>query len=178
MFSRKNVEEARAPDAKRSEKMPRATYVLLLLDANRQVPIEGRTRLEKLLFLVQKKLVEEMGIGFITDPYSFRPLYFGPFTEDVYDDLDTLRTFGLVEIKGDDEATQKFMITAKGHEAVLRLKESGRVPSLLIDEIESLKRSYGRMNLKDLIERVYKQYPQYTMKSEIKGESTERAYIY
>ena len=40
-------------------RLPRATYLLVLLDSNKQKPITGRTALEKLTFLVQKKIIEE-----------------------------------------------------------------------------------------------------------------------
>ena len=59
----------------------RPFYMLTLLASNDGAPIHGRTRLEKLVFLIQKELVESQKLGISEDSYHFRPLHYGPFTE-------------------------------------------------------------------------------------------------
>jgi len=148
--------------------LPRATYVLLLLDADNGAPIRGRTRLEKLTFLVQMRIVDGLKVGVTQESYRFRPFHYGPYTEEVFDDLMALQMLGLVSIVGDDEAQQTFAITPRGHEAVQRLVQEARVTSVLVDEIRKIKATFGRMNLDQLVQRVYTDYPQYTEKSHIK----------
>ena len=149
--------------------LPRATYLLLLLDADSGRPIDGRTKLEKLTFLVQKKVVEELKIGVAQDSYHFRPFHFGAFTEEVFDDLSALRTLGLVEISGDEASTQVFSVTPQGQAAVRRLISEGRISTFLVEEIKKIKSAYGRMNLDDLVARVYREYPAFTEKSQIRS---------
>jgi len=149
-------------------RLPRATYLLVLLDSNKQKPIIGRTALEKLTFLVEKKIIEELKIGLSTDTYHFRPWRFGPFTEEVFDDLNALQTVGLIAIEGEDEETQRFSVTENGHKSVQRLVKTGRLASLLYEEIDRIKTNYGKVSLMDLVERVYKEYPKFTERSEIK----------
>jgi uncharacterized protein YwgA len=149
--------------------LPRATYLLLLLEADNARPIQGRTKLEKLAFLVQQKVIDDLKVGVSPDSYHFRPLNFGPFTEEVFDDLTALRTLGLVDFSGDELSTQVFRITAEGQRAVQRLIEEGRVSSLLVEGIRKIKSTYGRMDLDELVGRVYREYPRFAEASQIRG---------
>jgi len=51
-------------------------------------PIEGRTRLQKLVFLMQKRLEEAGEDPLQSDDYEFIPYDYGPFSKELYDDLD------------------------------------------------------------------------------------------
>ncbi len=148
--------------------LPRATYLLLLLDADNGAPIQGRTKLVKLAFLVQKKVIEGLKVGITEERYTFRPWHYGPFTEEVFDDVAALQVLGLVSIAGENPDTQTFALTDSGKEAVKRLAEEARISAILRDEIRRIKTTYGRLPLSRLIERVYHDYPEYTDKSEIK----------
>lgn len=154
--------------APRPGPLPRATFLLLLLAGDNAASIQGRTRLEKLAFLVQKRVIEGLKVGVTVDTYRFRSLRYGPYTEEVLDDILTLQLLNLARIEGDDEATQVFRITQEGQTAVDRLLTEGRVSRVLVEEVDRIKRFFGRLRLEQLIERVYKDYPEYTDKSEIK----------
>lgn len=151
-----------------SPRTVRPLYLLALLGAERCAPIEGRTRLVKLVFLLQKKILEELRLGFARDAYRFRPFNYGPFTEEVYDDFETLRIRGLASVEGDDEAVQRFQLTDKGRAILSNLTANQTIPPALFAEIQELKRTYGSLPLDQLIKRVYSQYPSYTGKSLIK----------
>ena len=56
---------------------PRISLILALLEADGRKPIYGRTRLVKMLFLLQEAIKKE-SIEF-EDMYDFRPLHYGPF---------------------------------------------------------------------------------------------------
>lgn len=152
------------------EALPRAVYVLLLLAADKGAPVAGRTRLEKLVFLIQEKILQELRLVVSEDVYHFRPLHFGPFSEEVLDDLRTLKMLGLAGVDGEDKAEQVFRITDKGHVAAQRILETGRVPRVLMDKIERIKVDFGRLSLDELIREVYREFPQYIEQSHIKDK--------
>jgi uncharacterized protein YwgA len=114
------------------------------------------------------RVVEGLKVGVTQESYRFRPFHYGPFTEEVFDDLMALQMLGLVSVIGDQEAEQKFVITPTGHDAVQRLLQEARISPVLLDEIRKIKVTFGRMNLDQLIRRVYADYPQYTEKSQIR----------
>jgi len=66
------------------EKSPGFTeseLLLLLLDVDRQHGINGRTRLAKLLFLVQKEVLETGKLGPEKEGFQFRADRYGPFSD-------------------------------------------------------------------------------------------------
>jgi len=143
--------------------------LLLLLDADNGAPVQGHTRLVKLAFLVQKKVIEGLKVGVTEESYKFRPWHYGPYTEEVYDDLTALQLLDLVNVMGEDPDRQTFTITTKGREAVRRLADEARISAILMEEIRRIKVTYGRIPLQQLMDRVYHEYPEYTEKSEIKN---------
>src|SRR5438132_13163686 len=78
--------------------LDREDIVLLLLDANKRVlkkdTISGTTRLEKLLFLLEKETDFEGVARF----FPFEAHNFGPFSKDVYEAVEFLEGCGLIEV--------------------------------------------------------------------------------
>jgi uncharacterized protein YwgA len=181
----------------------RASLVLALLYAGdaaeagqqRSAPVEGITRLEKLLFLlnVEKKLLATVPEG---EQFHFVPFRMGPWTQEVYDEVDFLESLGLLtksdrsdRSPADDVHDEELFdsavigkwqrasaISAAGSET-FQLTEAGRVRaaqlwrSLSEDErkaIAEVKRKFNRMNLRQFLRYVYKQHPQFATESEIR----------
>lgn len=73
--------------------------ILLLLEANESLlgkrAVGGVTRLEKLLFLLQK----ETGFEKMDSFYQFTAYNFGPFSKEVYEALDFLEGCELIQVK-------------------------------------------------------------------------------
>jgi hypothetical protein len=69
--------------------------VLLLLLFDKNKPIVGTTRIQKLTFLVEK----ETDIKILED-FDFRAYLFGPASDKVYDDLNFLENLGYLEKSG------------------------------------------------------------------------------
>lgn len=175
--------------------------VLALLYANDSVgavpgsPVVGITRLEKLIFLAK---IEEALLKDAADEQDFHfvPFRMGPWTQEVYDEIDFLESLGLLdkeergkvsvedEAHNDElfsdllldkyqsstisrnEATDAFQLTAEG-----RKKASEIWSRLSNDEKQKLiglKRKFNNMNLRQFLRYVYKKYPEYTEASEIK----------
>jgi uncharacterized protein len=77
--------------------MDKREIILLLLKLN-QKPIVGTTRLQKLLFLIEK----EFNIKVENGGFKFEPYKYGPASKELYDDLDFLTLIGYIE-KSDDK---------------------------------------------------------------------------
>jgi uncharacterized protein len=157
-----------ASEAAKPRILSRPFYMLTLLASADAAPIQGRTRLEKLTFLIQKELVEDQKLGISEDAYHFRPLHYGPFTEEVLDDVTTLQVLGLVDVTGSEDAAQVFRLTEKGKTAFERLLARGGLPKRLLEGVRKIKTTYGRMPMDELLSRVYNSYPGYTTKSVIR----------
>lgn len=145
--------------------MRKTDLLLLLLYVYDRRPVAGLTRLVKLLFLAQME-------GGLPDdplrvpgcaPFDFVAHRFGPFTFDIYDEVEFLKSVGMMV--GDDDDGQ-FCITDKGCRfAEQRLLQ--RIPSDQIDGIEEVKKRHCDEDLDDLFCYVYTKYPMYTVRSEI-----------
>lgn len=182
--------------------------ILLLLGARgpggrENEAIEGRTRLQKLLFLTAQHL--QPGIAARFEAYDY-----GPFEESVPSDIEFLAGEGLVEMPGrtepadpttsnaqygkdllawvrarhtpeDDKSrpVESYRLTQEGMRWVQRFVASGGAgdPQALVtlqQEVEALKRQYGRVPLSELVEHVYVTYPEFAEHSLIRHQVAER----
>lgn len=176
--------------------MPTATpmevddAVVLLLGGPAATPatrgrIEGVTRLEKLVFLLER----ESPVGnYLTEELGFSSHNFGPFSAKVYQAVDTLAAAKLVvdsakvsptsedaweadQIIGADEdpyATRDFELTERGrryYEALL-----SELPDGTSSELADFKRRFATLPLRQLIRYVYRKYPEFTNKSLIRDD--------
>ena len=157
--------------------------------------IDGITRLEKLVFL----LVHEA--GFLIEKsqeekYNFIPFKMGPWTNEIYDEIDFLESIGLVnserslEIADVDKAHseelfdsalmdkyQKKQYSQNETFNIFKLTEEGKRKALILwnklpqnekAKIIDIKKKFNNMSLKQLLRYVYKKYPEFTEQSEIK----------
>lgn len=143
-------------------------WIFLLLHTLHE--IKGSTRLEKLLFLLK----EEFKV--VTEPfYTFQPYMFGPFSAQVLEDAKTLWETGLVEIKDEIFEAKEFSdfayirrtyrLTDEGRKEAERLfKELTNKPS--VKQALFNMKAYNSMNLANLLDYVYKMYPQYSPPSD------------
>ncbi|QCS43400.1 PadR family transcriptional regulator [Natrinema versiforme] len=130
---------------------------LVLLEADGGEPIEGITRYMKLVFLAQKEHLDR-------EIYEYNPGQYGPFSKDLYDDIDKLEEEGFIErvdqttAKGNDK--QVYRLTEKGERT---LRQARALPEEafpeILDNLKDLKEEYNSMDLWDLLEYVYAEYP-------------------
>jgi len=157
-------------------------------------PIVGRTRLMKLLFLVERELNVRRRFS-IRDYYSFEPYHYGPFSKDVFDDLDFLRNVGLlasapggpasralqaeteklleeedVPLESDTnlptDLEERFELTPKG-KRFYEDQLASSLPSDIRDQLISLKQGLGSVSLSSLLRYVYQKYPESAEKSKL-----------
>ena len=147
-------------------------------------PIEGTTRLQKLLFLLWKegKFFEN-----IPNLYGFQAYDFGPCMDDIYDDLDFAVDIGLIQINevpsgnefedGDGEAFLRhfgFTFVMKGSRRDYELTPRGMKAAKEIfdslgksdrEHLIKIKEKYNSMLFFDLLRYVYQKYPKFAEKS-------------
>jgi uncharacterized protein len=163
--------------------------IVLLLGApgagDRPGYLEGVTRLEKLVFLIERETpVRE----WLTDRADFRSFRFGPFSAKIYQAVDTLAAAGLLTDSAkeaetaedtweaghrildnlDPYTTRTFELTHRGRRYYDALREE--LPDDAEATIASFKRQFARLPLRQLVRYVYERYPEFTDRSEIRDE--------
>lgn len=183
------------------QQIPKSDLILLLLyskgfSGKTNEPIQGITRLMKLLFLLDKEENFE-------SPFSFQPYKMGPFSSEVYPELEFLQSFPKpdsplinarisstvdssvnpeqmklvddIAILNDEdyliaasEVNKEFSLTTIGEKIASELWN-------VLDEsdrnaIEKIKKQYGNLTLRNLLRHVYSEYPDMTVNSEIKDQ--------
>ena len=148
--------------------------------------IEGITRLEKLLFLLEK---ETDATNWLKEDAQFRSDNFGPFSAKAYQEIENLTAYGLVKdsatlsdsaedtwesehIIGEPTperfATRNLELTDKGRRYYAALL--AELPPQAESVVSDLKRRFGAIPLRRLIRYVYQQHPEFTDKSVIREE--------
>jgi uncharacterized phage-associated protein len=158
-------------------------------------PIQGTTRLQKLLFLMEREAKLKPTRG---DDFDFTAWKFGPVSKELYDDLEKLENLNLLEsesvaepskteldeyglsfddLMGEEESQSRDSFEEKRY----RLSEKGlewvrdhELHTEAFDKIRRIKEKYGALSLQDLLHYVYTKYPDMTTASEIKGKVLRR----
>ena len=122
--------------------------------------VESRTKLMKIVYLVQKeksRIVERI-IG-VSEPYTFEWYLFGPFSKEVLDDLELLENENLINIIPEEKELYiqyNFKLTDKGRkelEAFLK-----KLNPEDIKELENYVKKFKNMSLKQIKQYVYRKY--------------------
>ncbi len=158
-------------------------------------PIQGTTRLQKLLFLMEHEAKLKPTRG---NDFDFTAWKFGPVSKELYDDLEKLENLGLLEsepvsepskteldeyglsfddLMGEEESQSRDSFEEKRY----RLSEKGlnwvrdrELHTEAFDKIGKIKEKYGALSLQDLLHYVYTKFPDFTKASEIKGKVLRR----
>lgn len=149
--------------------MNRLLIPLTILYESEEGEIDGITRLQKLVFLVQEE-------GDIDREYDFRPKHYGPHSNPLYDDIDRLVDEGFVEQKqvemggrvGNDK--QIYRITEDGRQIVEHAANGGDkldIPEGLRDTIREIVGEYEHVSLYDMLKQVYSEYPETAQNSKL-----------
>ena len=149
--------------------------------------LEGVTRLEKLVFLLERETPVR---DWLTEKADFRSHRFGPFSSKIYRAVDTLAAARMVRdsaksapttedrwealnVLMDDEdvdpyTTRTFELTERGQRYYSVLLEE--LPPGAEQALVNFKSRFARLPLRQLVRYVYERYPQFTDKSEIRDE--------
>jgi hypothetical protein len=148
--------------------------------------IEGITRLEKLLFLLEN---ETPARTWLRETADFRSDNYGPFSAKAYQEIETLVAAGLVrdsaalsptaeetweaehiigQVPPDPYATRNFELTDRGWRYYDALRKE--LPENAEAVVGKLKRRFGGVPLRQLVRYVYQRHPEYTDRSIIRDE--------
>jgi uncharacterized protein YwgA len=147
------------------DRLNRMDMLLLLLFADgtegkTNELIEGKTRLQKELFLSQKMLKDNK----ISKPYSFRPYHYGPYSKDIYSDIEWLKNEGIIKEESKSDAfggiLRVFSLAPRGIEEVQEM-----LKDKLVNEqyqlIRKVKREFNSMSVVGLVEFTHREYSEY-----------------
>ncbi len=165
--------------------------IVLLLGAPAKSPalrgrLEGITRLEKLVFLLE----QETPLGsYLTEQPDFLAYNFGPFSQKVYQAIETLSAAGLIQDSSSISATEEdsweageiigeqpdaryttrdFELTPRGHKYYNALLKE--LPPATERIVENLKNQLAGLPLRQLIRYVYTRHPKLTERSVIRDQ--------
>ena len=149
--------------------MHRKFLPLALMYVDDQEPVEGRTRLQKMVFLLQKELEKRDELTTTGVKYEFVPYDYGPFSKDLYDDLDRMIEQRFVEDTEERLASGKvkyvYEIDAGGEDLVESQSKELAEAADIVDLAREIKNQYNDVLLSELIEYVYSEYPDYAERS-------------
>lgn len=164
-------------------------------------PISGRTRLTKALFLFKEEVLPQFRRGTAITAenfYEFFPWNFGPFSRQIYDDLNFFQLHGFIEEEGTEEETlpesaaewEEWLRSSapdsaesaftEYEEQQFKLSEKGaaftksKLYQLLSDDQKRLLREFktrvGSASLRSILRYVYERYPKEIVNSEIRDQ--------
>jgi uncharacterized protein YwgA len=131
--------------------------------------IQGRTRMQKLVFLTQQRLTDEDGN---LEPYRYIAYDYGPFSKDLLDALEEYDENGFIDRRTERtwDGSKKYIyqLTAEGKQSFEKnLRESEDA-----DEIEQIRATtsevideFNKMSVSKLLDYVYDEYPSYAENS-------------
>lgn len=190
----------------KENKLTGADYLLLLLYLNDNTPICSSVRLTKMMFLFEKEIVPIINSGKKIDKIAdadlpeFFPYNFGPFSKDLYEQLNLFANIKFIKISNiyakeemsevDDweeptsidglDSSNEFTNNADGKCMKYSIDKIGieYVKSQIIDYVpqetqnllSAFKTKIIATNIKDILRYVYIKYPEQTVKSLIKDD--------
>lgn len=136
---------------------------LALLRASGGQDIRGRTRLQKMVFLIQQQFGDKEELP---GEYSYVPYDYGPFAKKLYDDLDFLEERRVItenRVTMDDKVVYYYSLGPNAEE-YLNNWSSDEVDRVL-EMAEHIKNQFNDVPLPNLLDYVYGEYPEYAENS-------------
>lgn len=136
----------------------------ILLLFSKQPRIIGKTRLQKLIFLMDRKILDK-------SYFDFEPYKFGPYSSKLLAAMDELMELGLIkeqinEYCEPDKYVTEYEISADGLERADQLIQKIN-PTKLV-QIEEMVHQHGYNEIDSILHHVYVTYPDFTENSIIK----------
>jgi uncharacterized protein YwgA len=147
-----------------SGKLPKPHQEIVVYLIHRLKKIVADTRVMKLMFLLQKE--------FDLSSYDFVPHFFGPYSRELSNDIAELVSKSILFediLKNDknDRETKVYSLTTIGEAAAKKI--SARMSNQERKKISLLIEKYSKLTLQQLLSYVYRQYPDFSKNSLIKG---------
>lgn len=146
----------------------RQTLPLILTYANDGQSVEGRTRLQKMIFLLLEHAT------FFRHRYDFVAHNYGPYSPELQNDIDDLigEGFLIVNFKTVEEGKIKYeyTITNKGASFIKKILADKELNkkfkfSKILELIEKIKSDVNTKDLSSLLSEIYQEYPDFARHS-------------
>lgn len=143
-------------------------WILIFLLANQRSKIHGKLMFVKELFIASNEI--EQVSDDLKKIFKFYPSHYGPYSNVFEDSLKSLEMSG--DIKTDEEAINNktrinYEITDKGVQCIEEIYEN--LPDIIKKRISRLKKGADQLGYTGILKHVYTHYPEYAVKSRIKG---------
>ncbi|GAB3676823.1 PadR family transcriptional regulator [Halopiger thermotolerans] len=139
---------------------PEQVSLLALLFSSEESKIKGKTRLQKLAFLLDKEEVGEE-----KDLYKFIKYDYGPFSKQLMEDVDFFKEEGFIEV--DTKRTfsgntrYDYKLTNEGEQLANLLFNNVDDAEELHNSAKEITEQYNEYPIRKLVEYVYDEYPEY-----------------
>jgi uncharacterized protein YwgA len=148
-----------------TDQLGRKSLPLLAIDVATRgdaLPLSGRTKLTKLVYLAQEEAHDAVARMISPDPfYDFEPYHYGPFSRGLLGDLEILEGEGLLSVKfqkldSQGRITQYlYSLTVAGRAALSKLEAETREAA----PVRGLLAKYASMDRSSLVDYIYSRYP-------------------
>lgn len=117
-------------------------------------------QLQKTLFLVGQKFKDTVS----EDYYSFKPYDYGPFSSEIYGDIEALQKENfIVAVPSKSGRWRKYSATQVGKEKFAQLLSE--ISEEIVDFIDEKINHFQSISFKEILQEIYKEYPKYSEKS-------------
>ena len=139
--------------------MTKREWVLLVINFANEKGLSP-LKLQKSVFLLSKNLSEDLDKDF----YNFIPYNYGPFSKEIYKDINMLVSDDLIKIlEFRDKKWPEYLITSKGEKTseklILNLNDKTK------KYLEKLVKWINDLSFLELINVIYSNYPEYKVHS-------------
>lgn len=121
--------------------------------------IKGKTRFQKLMFLVQKNVSKKV---FSKLNYGFKLHYYGPFSTEVSSIIENMvrRNYlqERIEATSSEYLRYTYRLTSEGQAIVEEVLQKGLIPLSLIKIVRKIVTNYGNLPLEPLVKMAYEQF--------------------
>ena len=121
--------------------------------------ITGKTRFQKLIFLIQKE-AEREGIEGLKIEYGIH--YYGPFSSELASTIENLSLRGFIQENAEMTPSGymrcDYRLTDKGRELLHNAIEKGAISPELRRIVQKIADDYGELPLPQLVQEAYRQY--------------------
>lgn len=136
---------------------------LALLCASEGQEIRGRTRLQKMVFLIQKEFSDS---DELPGEYNYIPYDYGPFAKKLYDDIDFLEERDVIDEDQETVDDKVVYYYSLGSNADTYLDNwSQEEIERVLELAEEIKDRFNDVPLPALLDYVYSEYPDYAENS-------------
>ena len=130
-----------------------------LLLASALGEIHGRTRVQKLVFLVQQYASSQHAQS---SKYDFQLYHYGPYSRELSTELDNLVSKGYLSMDPENtvggHTRYAYRLTADGETLVGQMKNHGVLDQKLLEVVSEVSNKYGEMKLPKLVRVAYKHF--------------------